>query len=233
MLRAVHGPIDSHFTVYRPAMAAVRDVVDSLMALKAPAREGFRPEKDTTHVSTFFADAGTGVINVTYTSQLRRLLCYSARFENGDLAAILLAGHSVRQARADGTLLNAVLQVQEATTHRGPILEHRITSVAPPEAWSLRTGGFARFFAVKELGMAVVESVAQWKESPPHIGFNKVNLAGWFTSSFRIPSCTFSTSPDARDLLLAVRWGAALEDTQVINLTRPKELVGVGKISAR
>lgn len=233
MLRAVHGPTDSHFTVYRPAKAAVRDVVDSLLALKAPTRDGFCPKAETTHVSIFFSESDSGVINVTYTSRLRRLLCYCARFENGDLVAVMVAGHSVRQALADGAMRDAVLQIQEATARRGAIREHRITSIAPPEAWSHRSGALARFFAAKELSIPVARAGSLWREAPPPMSFNKVNLAGWFSSSFRIPSCTFSTSADGRDLLLLVRWGAAREDTDVINLCRPREAVAAGEVPAR
>lgn len=193
-------------------------LVRFLSKRRAP-RPGLRIPGGRTFVSLAFVDEKTALVPVALSADHRRLLCYTTRFSNGDVAVLIIAGRSISSICCDGALRNALVALHLECSSRGPITEHRLTEFAPDrrpvEALACRIS----LIALKSFIMH--PQINQHLDLPP-LNHTTVSLQGWSVERHQLPTCTFKSSRDNMDVLVKIAWGRRRRDSETVNVTTPQ-----------
>jgi hypothetical protein len=181
-------------------------------------KRGLRAPGSRTFVSLSFTQEKRGLTPLVLSADHRRLLSYTARFQNGDVALLIIAGRSVSSICSDGVLRNALTALHLETAIRGPVTEHRITEVLPKRTPIEALASRLSFLAVKAFIMHPWDDGCD--ELPP-LNHTQLYLEGLSCKAEGAPTCTFKSSRGNFDVLVKVAWGRRSRESETVNVTTP------------
>ena len=205
-------------SVLPPSYPPLLKHVLRILSHRRAARPGLRIPGSRSFVSLSIVEEKKALIPFALSSDHRRLLCYTARFANGDVALLLIAGRSMSRICFDGVLGNAFTALHLETAERGPLTEHRLTEFSPDrkpvEALACRLS----LIAIKAF---IMRPTDRSEGELPTLNYTRVSLEGWSDEQRPLPTCTFKSSRDNLDVLVKIAWGRRNRDSETVNVTTP------------
>lgn len=205
-------------SVLPPSYPALLHYISRLWTRRKGPRPGLQAPGSRTFVSLSFVEEKRAFVPFALSSKHRRLFCYTARFANGDVSLLIVAGQSMSRIFLDGVLSNALTALHLETGSRGPLTEHRVTEFLPDRQPVEALAGRLSLIAFKAF---IMRPGFEPSEDLPPLNHTRLSLEGWSLSHTKAPTCTFKSSRDNLDVLVKIAWGRRSRESETVNVTTP------------